>query len=187
MFRNPTHYTIPLAAALLAASLAGPSLAGAPAPAGTAFIPIEPCRIVDTRIAGGKFGGGGEQRDYYAIEIVEGDIAGQGGNAGGCGIPTTVHAVHMVLTAVDPNNKGWVRAWPYPETEPNATVLNFVGGENISVSVPVLVCQFFCDFEWTAKNYGAGIHLVVDVVGYYQPPGAEVSEAALKMGRPGSR
>ena len=132
---------------LAVAALLIPSVAGAeavrtpeaPAPAvgavassliGATYEPITPCRIVDTRQAGGRFDDR-EIRDYRVTG--EGQVfADQGGKAGGCDIPSGVSAVEASITAVDPLDSGFFRAWPTGESMPNATFMNFDEGMDIT-------------------------------------------------------
>ena len=51
----------------------------------TLFVPIAPCRIIDTRSGGGKIPSGSTRN--FVVSGMTG-FGGQGGTAGGCGIPT---------------------------------------------------------------------------------------------------
>ncbi|MCB0972207.1 MAG: hypothetical protein KDA97_11935, partial [Acidimicrobiales bacterium] len=72
----------------------------------------------DTRQAGGSLGDR-EIRDV--VVTVDGLIGAQGGKAGGCDIPGGIAAVEASVTAVDPLDSGFFRAWPSNESMPNAT------------------------------------------------------------------
>ncbi|MCB0971199.1 MAG: tandem-95 repeat protein, partial [Acidimicrobiales bacterium] len=77
---------------------------------GAVYVPITPCRVVDTRVSGGALGDR-EIRDY-AVSGSGGAFAGQGGQANGCGIPEGALAVEASVTAVSPADSGFFRAWP---------------------------------------------------------------------------
>src|SRR5712692_3734912 len=46
------------------------------------YFPVTPCRLVDTRLAGGPIAAG-----FTRSFVMNGSLTGQGGNASGCGIP----------------------------------------------------------------------------------------------------
>ena len=140
------------------------------------FVPITPCRLLDTRAegAGGAFGNE-TTREFLAYGI----LSGQGGNDE-CGIPNTAVAIHVNFTAVDPTGFGYLRAWPYGEDEPGATLMAFTAGPGISNATALAIC-YQCAFDFNVKIYLAPTQLVADAVGYYVPiipPMAASEEAA---------
>lgn len=142
----------------------------------THFYPIDPCRLVDTRNVGGTMGGG-ETRDFFAWGGSF-DIA-QGGSAVDCGVDSNATAVHINFTAVAPTGFGYLRAWPWGDSEPNATLMAFTAGPGISNATALAICQPSCPTDFTVKIYEAETHLVVDVVGYYLPePVVAAAEAS---------
>lgn len=136
-----------------------------PGGSGAFFVPMIPCRIFDTRapFAGGPFGGGAT-RDFR----VKGLLDFQGGS-NDCGIPDNAVAIHVNFTAVNPTGFGYLRAWPYGEEEPVATLVVFDQGSGISNATALSICDS-CPFDITVKIYEAVTDLVGDVVGYYQLP-----------------
>lgn len=126
------------------------------------FVPITPCRLIDTRGHGGAFGNS-VTRTYYAY----GDLTGQGG-AADCGIPDTAIAIHVNFTAVNPTGFGYLRAWPYGQSEPGATLMVFVAGPGVSNATALAIC-YQCAFEFNVKIYLDPTDLVADAVGYYVP------------------
>jgi hypothetical protein len=137
-----------------------------PAQANNLYVPITPCRIVDTRNAGGKLTSGTTRN--YVVAGAAGFTA-QGGNPAGCGIPSAATAIAANLTANGPTASGYLRAWPSNvSTEPNATVLTYlVGPGNISgATLPITpgVVQ-----SLTVRNHTGTTDLVIDVTGYYEP------------------
>jgi len=135
----------------------------APSSGETLFVPIDPCRITDTRVSGGAFGGE-TVRSYSATGS---GLSGQGGEDD-CGIPATATAISLNFTAVSPVGFGYLRAWPYGESEPMATLMAFNGGVSISNATALTICGG-CANEFSVKIYGANTHLVTEVVGYYEP------------------
>ena len=76
------------------------------------YTPVHPCRIVDTRKAGGAISVDGI-RSYD----VHGYVSHQGGNYYGCFSPKgEPRAVHINVTAVPVAGNGWLTAYPYGST-----------------------------------------------------------------------
>jgi hypothetical protein len=128
------------------------------------FVPITPCRLLDTRAegAGGPFGNE-VTRDFLAY----GTLENQGGS-NDCGIPDTAVAIHVNFTAVNPTGFGYLRAWPFGQDEPGATLMAFTAGPGISNATALAIC-YQCDFDFNVKIYLAPTDLVADAVGYYVP------------------
>src|SRR5258708_27302084 len=72
---------LPLALALFTARSAL-----AQAPAGRVYLPIAPCRIVDTRLPSPNPLLANTTRTFHVVGSAN-DFVGQGGKAGGCGLP----------------------------------------------------------------------------------------------------
>ena len=73
-----THYVIDVQGYFIDPEYLSPGVAGA------VFVPVTPCRVVDTRRGGGALG----VREVRSWQVggAGGAFAGQGGRAGGCGI-----------------------------------------------------------------------------------------------------
>ncbi|MCA9134941.1 MAG: S8 family serine peptidase, partial [Planctomycetales bacterium] len=136
-------------------------------PPGSLYVPITPCRIVDTRIVGGAFADR-EIRDYH-VRGASG-FEGQGGKAGGCGVPADATAVEASVTAVDPVGSGFFRAWPGDESMPNATFMNFARNEDITNTGSITLADSGSD-DLTVRNFGSASQYVIDIQGYYVLPG----------------
>jgi hypothetical protein len=127
------------------------------------FVPVTPCRVLDTReTAAGDFDPG-QTRNYYTSGTV--GFEAQGGKSGGCGIPTGAKAVSLVMSAIDPTDDGYLRAWAAGTSEPQATLLNY-NDSRISVGSPIPV-RSGAGTDLSVKNYNGSTHLVIDVNGYY--------------------
>lgn len=137
------------------------------------YVPIIPCRILDTRKGYGKFGVGTQK----AIDVRgnETTFVTQGGNPGGCGIPNSATAIEATITAVNADDGGYLRAWPANLVEPNATFLNYTPSFNVGNTGTVTLCGangLSCNANQDLNlktNFGA-THLVIDIAGYYQQP-----------------
>src|SRR5688572_18667824 len=89
------------------------------------FITVNPCVIFDTRPS---FGGDGafaaeEERPFHIVGSTA-DFPGQGGTAGGCGVPawsggaSIAKAILINYVAIDPQGAGQLKAWAADKTEP---------------------------------------------------------------------
>jgi len=134
------------------------------------FIKITPCRVADTRLAGGSFGPYTSRN--FQVKGSSG-FAAQGGNASGCGIPDGAAAVELTFTAVNQTGTGWMRMQPWASVmllDPRATLLNYSTALNASNSVIVPVCTGSgCSYDLYVRNYGAASGLLIDVTGYFAP------------------
>lgn len=130
------------------------------------YVPITPCRIVDTRTGTGTNGtplGNGHIRAYYVGGTV--GFAPQGGKSGGCGIPAGAVSISAVVTAVSPAGPGYIRAWANGQTEPSATILNYgtiSTGTGVTLSINPSTA-----IALRVHNYRGPTELVIDVTGYY--------------------
>lgn len=138
----------------------------APAQTNSIFVPITPCRIMDTRVAGGKFADG--QTRTYVVGGTTGFPA-QGGNSGGCGIPLAATAIAANIQANSPSGNGYVRAWPASvATEPNATVMSYPNGIGIT-GASILSITPGIAASLKVRNHSGTAHLLIDATGYYEP------------------
>ena len=124
-------------------------------PTESGFAPLSPARILNTR-GGAKVGNAAGTGAPYVLRVL-----GQGG------VPTSgVGAVALNVTVTqteDPTiGGGYVTVYPCG-TRPDASNLNFVGGQTIpnSVIAPVSATGEVCFYV-----YGTA-HLLADVSGYF--------------------
>ncbi|CAN5690767.1 hypothetical protein BH10ACT1_BH10ACT1_02350 [soil metagenome] len=132
------------------------------------FIPITPCRIVDTRsdTGGGPFAPN-DADSFYAYDTSAPYYKNQGGSTSACGISTSSVAIEVTVTAVNPSANGYFRAWPTGSGMPNATFLNYTKGQSISNTGTIAVGPSGPDLQ--VKNFGGTVDYVLDVQGYYEP------------------
>jgi hypothetical protein len=155
--------TAPFAIALsMALTLAGSARAA------QVFEPLAPCRVVDTRLAGGAFAPG-ETRSFQVAG--EAGFAAQGGASGGCGVPLEAAAVAVNLIAVGPAGPGHFEAWPSGAPMPLASALNYsaaaaTGGLNVANGVIVPIAGGGGPHLDVRANVSA-VFLVADVTGYF--------------------
>lgn len=144
------------------APLAVPVPAFQPNPVGQLFTAVAPCRIVDTRVAGGPL----SQGTTRSFNVSGTSLSGQGGNASGCNIPSTAAAVALSIIAVNPSTGGFLTLWPAGTTKPTASVLNFAKGvtSNTGQTTQVTLAGQPALSVFTS----ATTQIVIDVYGYYE-------------------
>ena len=83
------------------------------------FVTVPPCRVVDTRLAVGPFGGpslqGQTSRDFAIPN-------------GACNIPSTAEAYSLNVTVVPRPTLGYLTVWPTGQTQPKISTLNSPDG-----------------------------------------------------------
>jgi hypothetical protein len=141
-----------------------------------AFTPVTPCRIIDTRVAGGPIASG-TQRNFIAAG---GSFTPQGGSNTDCGVPFgPATAVVVNLVAVSPAGQGDLRAFPFGATVPLASVLNYAnvqdsrgnGSLNIANGILLKICDIaasHCASDFTVLAEFNSTDLVADVMGYFE-------------------
>ena len=130
------------------------------------FVPITPCRIADTRVGGGIVVA--KATRHFRARGSSGFVA-QGGHSGGCGIPVAAAAVSLSFTTVNSTADGYINAWPSTGSEPVSTLVNFFGGKRMSVTTNVTLASYGTTPDFDIRAQGGNTHLVVDVLGYYEP------------------
>lgn len=130
----------------------------------TVFVPVVPCRLVDTRPASNvgprsvPLGASGEQT-FGAHDGSDADSA--------CAIPSTATAVSTNVTAVGATAPSFLVLWPADSERPGTSNLNYFPGAPPtpnSVVVPLSGTG-----QFTAFNLNGTVDVIVDVNGYYQP------------------
>src|SRR5271167_4374699 len=103
---------------ILILTLLGISLA-AQAQTPLRFVAATPCRVVDTRLPNGPFGGppiqGNGSRDFAIPN-------------GPCKIPNTAAAYSLNVTVVPPGPLGYLTVWPAGQQQPTVSTLNSLDG-----------------------------------------------------------
>lgn len=131
------------------------------------YVPITPCRIMDTRQAGA-----GGQIGANAIRsfVVTGTVGfpAQGGKPGGCGIPTAATAVAATITPTQQSGAGWLRGWPAGGVEPTATISHYNVADTLTSGATLTLANTPGGYI-SIHAYDAATHLVIDVMGYYEP------------------
>jgi YVTN family beta-propeller protein len=125
------------------------------------FVPVPPCRVVDTRQPQGPYGGpylsGGTSRNF-AISL------------GGCNIPTAAAAYSLNVTVVPHTGSlGYLTIWPTAEPQPVVSTLNSPDGRvkaNAAI-VPAGASGAVTVYVTDATD------VILDINGYFQSSGAQ--------------
>ena len=150
-----------LTAALLVVA-GGVLTSSAASSAATAFVPITPCRLFDTRP--GTDNVGTRSTPLAADETYT--VPAWGAN-GKCTLPTGITGLSMNVTIVSPTGSSFLTVWPADKDRPLAASLNWVPGQDPTPNAvtaalsPTGTLSFY--------NLAGSVHLAVDVVGYYEP------------------
>lgn len=133
------------------------------------YTPVTPCRILDTRVAGGPIASGGT-RDFNAVVGSGGNFSSQGGSATDCGVVAAGQAAVVInLTAVTPAVAGFATAYPFGTTRPLASSVNYTAGAIVNNSIVVKLPTPLTTKDFTVYTF-ASADYVADIVGYYAPP-----------------
>lgn len=143
------------------------------------YSPVEPCRIFDTRNAGGIIAAG-TSRDFFVHGDT--DISGQGGNLTGCEAPQGEPvAVALNITLVPGATAGHIRVYPAGTPLPNASTINFSASTNIANA---LVAKTNFDISDSDLSIYATFdtHVLADVQGYFYPSQKNVIRVSPQYG-----
>jgi hypothetical protein len=160
-----------LAAATATAVGFVPSAAAVDGNTASTYVPIDPCRLADTRAktaADPTQGVGARLTPLKAQETVPFTVWGTNGN---CTIPTSATGIATNVTAVNPNASSYLTVWPADAaTRPTASNLNWIA---TSPPTPNQVTVGLSSAGVINAFSNAGtVDLIIDIVGYYQAAGA---------------
>ncbi len=123
------------------------------------FVPITPCRLLDTRAA--------SQVGPRATPIGAGETYTQvvRGTNGNCTISPDAIAVAMNVTVVDGTAGSFLTVWPSDAAKPLASSLNWQAGQ---AATPNKVdVRLSADGKVSFFNLGGTVNVIADVVGFY--------------------
>jgi hypothetical protein len=121
---------------------------------GDPLVPINPSRVYDSRLAGGKLADGEERTVSTATAIQGADV-----------LPAGATAVAMTLTVTETEGSGgYVSAFPFGIAWPGTSSINWFGpGQNLATAVIVAVGG---DRQLVLRGGVQPTHVVIDVTGY---------------------
>ncbi|HEX4853966.1 hypothetical protein [Arenimonas sp.] len=142
------------------------------------FVPVAPCRILDTRLAGGPIAAN-SARDFDISTVIS--YAYQGGEDGDCGVGLAGSFAAAVInfTVVAPGAAGYLTAYPRGAARPLAASLNYAAGQVVGNEVIVKLEQGYSINDITVYSF-AQTHVVGDVVGYFAAPRATALQCQEK-------
>lgn len=133
-------------------------------PAAGVYVPVTPFRILDTRQCmpcGAPIG-------PYTTPFGPGTVRNLQ-ITGGNGIPASgVTAVVLNVTAVDTTESGFFTVYADGSNRPNASNVNFVGGQTVANQVQVALGS---NGQIDLYNYYGSADMVIDVAGYFKTGG----------------
>ena len=126
-----------------------------PATSALLFVPMTPCRLVDTRNALGPFGGpsitGNTSRSFAIPNSA-------------CGVPSTAAAYSLNVTAVPQAGLGYMTVWPTGVTQPLVSLLNSDGRVKANAAiVPAGISGLINVYATDTTD------VVLDINGYFLP------------------
>ncbi|HUI84722.1 MAG TPA: YncE family protein [Candidatus Binatia bacterium] len=120
------------------------------------FVPVPPCRVVDTRGPDGQFGGppiqGGTYRDFPLPQ-------------GACNIPPSAAAYSLNVTVVPQGPLGYLTVWPTGEGQPAVSTMNSVDGR-VKANAAIVPSGASGGVSAYASNT---TNVVLDINGYFIP------------------
>ncbi len=125
------------------------------------YVPITPCRLVDTRPGPSNVGTratpiGAGQTHTVTVR----------GASGRCNIPAGASAVVANVTAVSPTAQSHLTIWPADKPRPVASSLNYSAGQApVPNAVTVALSN---DGRISLQNLAGSVDLVIDLAGYYE-------------------
>ncbi len=127
------------------------------------YMPVAPCRIVDTRRSGGIINAGA-QRNFR----VYGSVGGQGGDYAGCPSPGgEPYAAHINMVAVDPTGKGNLKAFPVGAGTGAGLSVNYNTIDTNLANAGSVKTVTGSGADITVASSFSAAHAVIDVLGYY--------------------
>jgi hypothetical protein len=136
-----------------------------------AYLPVTPCRIVDTRRTSEGIIGASSKRGFHAFG--PGEIIGaQGGNPAGCS-PSSGEplAAHINMIAVDPTGKGNLQAFPVDAGAGAGLSVNYNTIDTNLANAGTVRTFPFPGPNFSVTSNFSSAHTVIDVLGYYYPDG----------------
>jgi len=126
------------------------------------FVPLTPCRVADTRLPHGPFGGpyiAGQQSRSFPLP------------QSSCGIPPGAAAYSLNVTAVPVGGGalGYLTIWPTGESQPVASTLNSLDGRT-KANAAIVPAGVSGAVSIYASN---PTDVVLDINGYFQAPSAQ--------------
>ncbi len=143
------------------------------------YVPVDPCRIVDTRIAGGTITANTNRN--FRVSGSMGELAVQGSTTdcldpkAGTGQKPLAISAYVVAVPASGSSNGVLTAYPSHRLPPPVgagSTVNFAAGQVIGNTTNITLCdQPPCptDGEFAILARNTKQHVVIDVQGYFYP------------------
>lgn len=128
------------------------------------YVPVAPCRIVDTRLGGGPISTNAS-RTFYVTGTV--GFPTSGGKSGGCGIPAGASAAAISVTTTASSGIGYLTLYAEGITRPLANQTSFRAGVDTTTQANAPLGSSTGRVSVYASNR---TQVVMDVSGYYIKP-----------------
>ena len=134
-------------------------LDASPTASGTAlqFVPLNPCRLVDTRNPNGSFGG---------PELTAGIARSFNLPQGSCGVPSTALAYSLNVTVVPDSGLGYLSIWPAGQSQPLVSALNSDGRVKANAAIVSAGTS-----GGVSVYVSDSTHVILDINGYFVAAG----------------
>jgi len=133
----------------------GQSIGLAGATPSLSYVPVTPCRIADTRLAAGAFGGPSISTQTRSFAVPQ----------SACGIPSTAAAYALNVTVVPSGPLNWLTVWPAGQPTPAVSVLNSPDGR-IKANAAIVQAGASGAINVSA-NTASSTDLLLDITGYF--------------------
>jgi hypothetical protein len=131
--------------------------------AANVYVPVTPCRVVDTRLSNGTFGApalvAGQQRSFLLADSH-------------CDLPADMTAVSLNVTAVpiDEEPVYYLTVWGTSPTEPQTPPTSTLNADTGAVTANAAIATINPDTYGSVSVYASNnTNLVLDVTGYFAP------------------
>jgi len=128
----------------------------APPPAALRFVPITPCRVVDTRSPAGVFGGPSLTARVPRDFVISSST---------CGVPSNAQAYSLNATVVPKGTLQFLTVWSSGQSQPNVSTLNAPTG-TVTANAAIVPTGQYGDISVFST---ADTDLIIDTNGYFAP------------------
>ena len=133
-----------------------------PVPTAIQFLPLTPCRVVDTRNTDGTFGG-----PAIAGNLSRSFPLSQSGNP--CGIPDSAVAYSLNVTVVPQTTLGYLTIWPSGEGQPYVSTMNSPDGR---IKANAAIVPAGTPAGSVSVYVTNTTNVILDIDGYFTAPGS---------------
>ena len=134
------------------------------APSAIQFVPVAPCRLVDTRDGNNPIPGN-SSRNFTVPQL------------GGCNIPSSASAYSLNVTVVPPGRLGFLTIWPTGELQPFVSTMNSPDGR-VKANAAIVPAGASGAVSVYVTNT---THVILDINGYFAAPALNPSSSTAQF------